>query len=72
MTGMPMAAVWRELRKHARFDERMWERVTAEPLRHRQHRGGNSYVQPTATAPHLDFTLFGGSLRRNNTSGMEG
>ena len=27
-----------------------------EPLRHRQNeRGGNRYVQPTATAPHLDL-----------------
>ena len=27
-----------------------------EPLRHRQSkRGGNGYVQPTATAPHLDL-----------------
>ena len=27
-----------------------------EPLRHRQNeRGGNRYVQPTATAPYLDL-----------------
>jgi len=29
----------------------------AELLRHRQNeRGGNRYVQPTVTAPHLDST----------------
>ena len=32
----------------------------AEPLRHRQTKeAANRYVQPTATAPHLDSTRLG-------------
>ena len=40
----------------------MWKRshgrTTKAPP---DERGGNRYVRPTATAPHLDFTLSGGS-----------
>jgi len=34
----------------------MWKRITVEPLRHARRKGGNRYVRPTATAPHLDST----------------
>src|SRR5713101_7485427 len=44
----------------------MWKRshgrTTKAPP---DERGGNSYVQPTATAPHLDSTLSGPARRRD-------
>src|SRR6516164_2201946 len=58
-----MSGVWK--RSHGRASE-------APP----DERGGNRYVRPTATAPHLDFTLFGRqevknsdrAIRRSETS----
>ena len=45
-----ISGVWK--RSHGRASE-------APP----NERGGNRYAQPTATAPHLDFTGSGQSLR---------
>src|ERR1700737_4125884 len=51
----------------------MWKRshgrTTKAPP---DERGGNSYVQPTATAPHLDSTLFVESLQRTNSGAIGG
>src|SRR6476620_8076557 len=51
----------------------MWKRshgyTTKAPP---DERGGNRYVQPKATAPHLDSTRSGGSLRCRNMSGVGG
>ena len=58
---------------HVRFDERD---VETDPwLNHKappDQRGGNRYVQPTATAPHLDFTHRFISPRRINSIAFGG
>src|SRR5215472_14252913 len=54
-----MNGVWR--RSHGRTSE-------APP----NERGGNGYVQPTATAPHLDSTELSRSVGRRWTTGLGG
>lgn len=49
----------------------MWKRshgyTTKAPP---DERGGNRYVQPKATAPHLDSTMSGGHRDHRTTSGL--
>src|SRR4249920_742076 len=51
----------------------MWKRshgrTTKAPP---DERGGNRYVRPTATAPHLDSTLFVESLQCTNSGAIGG